>query len=205
MPGGKGKGADDPPAFSPAPALTRDGFGELLLSHEADLLRTARRLCRGNEDRAQDLVQDTLIRALQAFAKGQFDLAQSARPWLVRVMTNLFINEYRRRQKWDAGVDVDTLTAGGQSGPPSTHARAADVPGASLLSGTLDEPLERALDRLPESSRLCVLLVDVEGLDYAGAARALGIPVGTVRSRLSRARFQLQEMLFDYARERRLG
>ncbi len=75
-----------------------------------------------------------------------------------------------------------------------------------VLAGTLDEPLEAALAALPNGLRLCMLLVDMEGMDYAQAAATLGIPVGTVRSRLSRARFQLHEMhemLEQYGRDRR--
>jgi RNA polymerase sigma-70 factor (ECF subfamily) len=185
-------------------ALSREAFGALLLQHEADLLRVARRLCRGNDDLAQDLVQDALVRAYQAFLDGQYREGPNARAWLVRILTNGFINTYNRRTKWEAGLDVDTLTAGGEIGPASTHAAASDTPGANLLAGTLDEPLEKALAALSDSLRLCVLLVDVEGLEYTEAAAALCIPVGTVRSRLSRARFQLHEMLEQYGRDRRL-
>ena len=190
----------------PPPPLGREAFGELLLRHEADLLRAARRLCRSgrDDDQAQDLVQDALVKAYQAFLGGQYRQGPDARAWLVRILTNGFINAHNRRKKWEAGVDVDTLTAGGQAGPPSTHAAPADTPGAALLAGTLDEPLERALATLPDPLRLCVLLVDVEGLEYAQAAAALGVPVGTVRSRLSRARFQLHDLLEQYGRDRRL-
>jgi RNA polymerase sigma-70 factor (ECF subfamily) len=186
-------------------ALSREAFGALLLQHEADLLRVARRLCRGgDEDQAQDLVQDALVRAYQAFLDGQYHEGPNTRAWLVRILTNGFINAYNRRTKWEAGLDVDTLTAGGEIGPAWTHAAASDTPGANLLAGTLDEPLETALATLSDGLRLCVLLVDVEGMDYAQAAETLGVPVGTVRSRLSRARFQLHEMLEQYGRDRRL-
>lgn len=202
----------------------RDRFMALARRFEADLLRFARRLCRGGEDCAQDLAQDTLIRAYEAFLAGQYrppenressgsassnsgggsDDSGNFRAWLLRIQSNRFINEYRRRKKWDADVNVETLTTGGEVGPPATHASPADVPGSALLEDTLDEPLERALARLPEGMRLCVLLVDVQGLEYAEAARILNIPVGTVRSRLSRARFLLQDWLRHYAIERRI-
>jgi RNA polymerase sigma-70 factor (ECF subfamily) len=71
------------------------------------------------------------------------------------------------------------------------------------MAATLDEPLERALAALPHEQRACVLLVDVEGWEYAEAAAALDIPIGTVRSRLARARRQLHALLFDYAQARR--
>ncbi len=186
-------------------AVRRRAFGLLAREQEGNLLRAARRLCRGNDDWAQDLAQDALVRAYKAYSTGGYaEGAATPWPWLLRILTNLFINDYNRRRKWEAGVDLDTLTASGEGGPAETHAAAGDVPGVALLAETLDEELEQALGRLPEAMRLCVVLVDMEGLDYAEAARALGVPIGTVRSRLSRARLQLQDLLRDYARRRRL-
>jgi RNA polymerase sigma-70 factor (ECF subfamily) len=176
----------------------RKAFAALAHKSEGDLLRLGRRLCFGNDDRAQDLIQDTLVRAYEAYLNGKFD-GGNPRPWLLRILTNLFINDHRRRKKWDAGVDVDTLTSSGETGPVQTHAAPGDTPGFDLLAATLDEELERALASLPEPMRLAIVLVDMEGLDYAEAAKALGVPVGTVRSRLSRARMLLHDMLRDYA------
>jgi len=180
----------------------RDVFAGLAKRHEGALLRTASRLCRSNNDRAQDLVQDTLIRAYGAFLAGGFDQSRDARPWLTRILTNLFINDYARRKKWDAGIDFDTLTASGTTGPPQTQAAPADVPDLALLERTLDEELEHALALLPESGRRCVQLVDMDGLEYEEAARVLGIPIGTVRSRLARARMKLHDLLQDFGRRR---
>ena len=180
----------------------RSAFSRLVREHEASLLRTARRLCLGNEDRALDLVQDALVRAYEAYAAGKFREGLNARAWFLRILTNLFINDYHRRRRQGPEVDIDDVTASGEIGPEATRAASADVPGENLLAATLDEPLEKALTSLSEGLRLCVLLVDVEGLDYAEAAAALNIPLGTVRSRLSRARFQLHALLAPYGRER---
>ncbi len=183
----------------------RVAFGALARAQEGNLLRAARRLCRGDDDRAQDLMQDALLRAYEAFAAGRFrEDSATPWPWLLRILTNLFINDYNRRRKWDAGVDLDTLTASGESGPAETHAPAADVPGQALMAATLDEELEAALASLPETMRVCVVLVDMEGLEYAEAAKVLKIPIGTVRSRLARARMLLYDRLQDYARRKRL-
>ncbi len=182
----------------------RARFTRLVLVHEGDLLRAARRLCRGDDDRAQDLTQDTLVRAYEAYRDGRFQEGMHPRPWLIRILTNLFITDYHRRRRGDAGVDVDTLTSGGAAGPPQTHIPKSEIPGVALISAILDEELEAALAALPEPLRLCVLLVDVEGLEYAEAAAALGIPLGTVRSRLARARMRLEDLLADWARRRRL-
>lgn len=178
----------------------RTDFSALARVHEPDLLRAARRLCRGNEDRAQDLVQDALIRAYEAYAGGKFREGLNARAWFLRILTNLYINDYHRRRRHSAEIDLDTLTSAGDTGPEAARAAPADVPGETLLAGTLDESLEAALATLSEGLRLCVLLVDIEGLDYAEAAKALHIPVGTVRSRLSRARLQLHAQLVEYGR-----
>ena len=178
---------------------------EIVARSEAALMRAALRLCRGGHDCAQELVQDTVVRAYVAFKKGLFREGFNPQAWLLRILTNAFINEYRRKARWDAGVDVDTLTAGGEVGPEATRASPGDQPDRALLGATFDEPLENALKRLPDALRRTVLLVDVDGLSYEEAAAKMGVPVGTVRSRLSRARFSLQDMLRDYARDRRLN
>lgn len=193
---------DDPP-----PDLTarrRAAFAVIAHECEPALMRLALRLCRGDHDRAADHVQETLVRAYVAYAAGQFDEAASARPWLLRILTNIFINDHNRRRKWDAPADFDTLTASGDTGPAVTHAADSDMPGVRLLAETLDEELEMALARLSEGLRLCVVLVDIQGMDYAEAAAALGVPIGTVRSRLSRARMQLQDLLRGFGRRRGL-
>lgn len=155
----------------------------------------------GDKDRAQDLVQDALVRGYQAFAGGQFAEGSNARAWLLRILTNGFLNDERDR-KLRAGLSLDAVTSGGEGGPEATHAPAHERPDAALLAGTLDEPLEQALAALPEGQRACVLLVDVEGLGYAEAAEALDIPVGTVRSRLATARLKLHSLLSKEARSR---
>ena len=178
----------------------RAAFGALARAHEPDLLRAARRLCREDEDRAQDLAQDALVRAYEAYAGDRFREGLNVRAWFLRILTNLYINDYHRRRRHGPEMDLDALTASGEAGPRAAHAAPADVPGEALLAATLDERLEAALATLSEGLRLCVLLVDAEGLDYAEAAAALRIPVGTVRSRLSRGRFQLHALLMDYGR-----
>lgn len=177
----------------------RSAFAGLARTHEASLLCASRRLCAGDEDRAQDLVQDALVRAYQAYVGGKFREGLNVRAWFLRILTNLYINDYHHR-RGRAEASLDALTAGGEAGPETARAAPADVPGESLLAATLDEALETALATLSEGLRLCVLLVDVEGLDYAEAAQALNVPLGTVRSRLSRARFHLRAQLAEYGR-----
>lgn len=189
---------------SPATDI-RERFAQLFRPCEGTLLGHARRLNGGDEDRAQDLTQEALVRAYDAFRRGLFREGAPPCAWLHRIATNHFINEYRRRRRWEAGTTVDALTRGGDTGPRGTHAADADRPDAALADAQLDEPLEQALRALSAPLRAAVILVDMEDRTYEEAAQALGVPVGTIRSRLSRARYLLQTALADYARERRLG
>ena len=179
----------------------RRDFAALARQHETALVRAAQRLCRGRQDQAQDLAQDTLVRAYQAFLEGRFQQGVSAWPWLLRILTNLFINDLNHRRRWDSDVDLDTLMQSG-GGPAQTHAAPADVPGIDLMARTLDEELEHALAVLPDGLRVCILLCDMEGLSYEETAQALGIPIGTVRSRLARGRMKMHDLLQDFARQR---
>jgi RNA polymerase sigma-70 factor (ECF subfamily) len=180
----------------------RAAYDALIRENEAALLRASWRLCKGRQEAAQDLVQETLVRGYEAFLEGRFREGSNARAWFLRILTNLFLNDYRR-QKWVADVDVDRLAAEGAPGMAAMQAAPEDQPDAALMAATLDEALERALAVLSTELRVCVVLVDIEGCAYTEAAAILDIPIGTVRSRLSRARIQLHALLYDYAAERR--
>ncbi len=178
-------------------------FAQITAENEGRLLRLARRLCVGNEDKAQDLVQDALIRGYQGYIGGKFQEGSNAKAWLMQIMTNLFL-EGCRRQKRFADIDLDTLLAEGRLLPDALHASSKERPDAALLANTLDEDLERALMMLAPALRLTALLVDVDEMSYAEAAQAMSIPVGTVRSRLFRAHEQLAVILQTFAEQRRL-
>lgn len=180
-------------------SAARERYTQILTQCETLLLGHARRLTKGNNDQAQDLVQEALVRGYEALLSGKFLDGFKPCAWLSRILTNHFINEWRRSKKWDAGVTVETLTAGGETGPAATRAPGVE---AELTQNTLDESLAKALDSLPEALRMAVLLVDVQEYSYIEAAEALGVPVGTVRSRLSRARFALHETLSKVAKEK---
>ena len=111
-------------------ARRRAAFEDLAKEQQAGLLRAARRLCAGDEDGAQDLVQDTLVAAYAAYLDGRFREGSNARAWLLRIMTNRFLNINRRRQRWETGVDLETLTAGGESGTlvPTSEGRRVAAP-----------------------------------------------------------------------------
>jgi RNA polymerase sigma-70 factor, ECF subfamily len=181
----------------------RAEFGRIARHYDADLMRVAQRLCQGNYDWAADLVQETLVRAYQAFLSGNYKPDASPRPWLVRILMNHFINEYRRKQKWEAPVSPEILEQElERPGRDTNTARQDELPGVRLLSSLFDEEIEAALTVLSEPLRTVIILVDVEGMQYEEAAEALDVPIGTIRSRLSRARMQLQDLLTEYARKR---
>lgn len=173
-------------------AEKRARFETLAKAHEALLFRIALKFARSEHSRASDYVQDTLVNAYQAFLNGSFDENSNAKAWLTKILTNVFLNENRRRSRWESGSEVDPELS---DGPRSLADHA-------LLTATLDGPIEAALLSLPEHQRLCVILVDLEEMDYNEAATILDVPVGTVRSRLARARMALHEKLVEYGKSK---
>ncbi len=180
------------PKREPSLAEKRQRFGEIARQHQSTLLRVARGYAKGNDALAQDLVQDALVNGYKSYLDGGFQDGTNAKAWLVRILTNLFLNDYRRRKKWDSNQDIEE----GADVP----ANSSYEPDHALLEQILDGPIEAALNRLPDHQRMCVTLVDIEGLDYAEAATILDCPVGTIRSRLARARTALYEDLVEYGR-----
>jgi len=179
----------------------RAAFARLLDQHEPSLLRAARRLCGGNDDEAHDLVQDALIKGYSAYLAGRYQEGTNARAWLLRILTNGFINGYHHKKRWEDPADIDTLEIDGAA---SLRAAATGQPDIALLANTLDEPVERAVASLSPELRACIELVDIGELDYAETATTLNVPIGTVRSRLFRARQQLHRALYPYAEQRGL-
>ena len=175
------------PAIAATDSERREAYIRLLEAQEAHLLRFALRLARNRLEDAQDLTQETLVRGYQAFTAGRFQEGTNARAWLMRILMNVFLNENRRR-KWNADADLDSLIQNGAISPEALRAAPADRPDTALLMRIFEEPLALALDALTEELRVCTLLVEVEEYTYAEAAAILEIPVGTVRSRLWRAR-----------------
>jgi len=165
----------------------------------------ARRLTR-NESDAEDLVAESVMRAWQA----RVSLAdpRAFRAWLFRILNNTFISEQRKasvRPREEPLVEEFTDA----EEPFSIYERMHQpfllwfsTPEQEFLNKLLREDLDRALASLPEHYRIVAVLADVEGLKYCEIAEALDLPVGTVRSRLARARGALQRSLFAVARDR---
>lgn len=173
-------------------AEKRQRFGEIARLHQSTLLRIARNYCKGNDSLAQDLVQDALVNGYKSYLDNGFQEGTNAKAWLARILTNVFLNDFRRRKKWDSNKDIE-------EGADLVAAPSSE-PDRAVLEQILDGPIEEALGRLPEPQRMCVVLVDIEGLDYTEAAAILECPIGTVRSRLARGRTALYADLVDYGR-----
>lgn len=147
---------------------------------------------------AQDLVQDTYAKAYVSFH--QFEPGTNLKAWLYRILTTTFINTYRKDQRRPQLSDQeleDWQIADASSHTSDQGKSAEDV----VLENLPDNDIKRALAEIPEEFRIAVYLADVEGFSYKEIAEIVGVPTGTVMSRLHRGRKQLREKLTDYARE----
>jgi RNA polymerase sigma-70 factor (ECF subfamily) len=188
--------------------ISKDAFEARILAILGPLHGVARRLTRNDAD-AEDLVAESITRAWQARAAladpGAF------RAWVFRILNNTFISERRKallRPRQELFVEESPEE---EEGGFSIFERLHQPfllwftnPEQELLDKLLREDLERALAALPEHYRVAVVLADLEGLKYGEIAETLDVPVGTVRSRLARARSALQRTLWNVARDRGL-
>lgn len=171
----------------------RELFDQEILPHLDLLYRVALRYTR-EPARAEDLVQDTLLKAFRSWEK--FQPGTSARAWLLAIMRNTFINLYRREKREPIALDLEKLDLQ----PIAAEAEENDPEGA-FFDQIVDERILGALDSLSLDFREVLVLSDVEGLPYGEIAHALDIPVGTVKSRLFRARKLMQKDLYAHAVE----
>lgn len=169
-------------------------FEDLVKRHEASIFRVAYRLT-GNHEDAEDLVQEALLEAYEAFDR--FRAGTYFDRWLFRILRNTYIDKTRSRPK----VSIQSLDATFEKKMGACIAH--DVidwssPETRLMESVLAEPLQQALMALSEEFRLVIVLSDMEGLTYEEVSRVVGCPVGTVRSRLHRARMLMKESLRGY-------
>ena len=165
------------------------------------LYAAAMRMTRNPAD-AEDLVQETFVKAFAAFH--QFQEGTNLKAWLYRILTNTFINSYRKRQRQpqqSTAENIEDWQLAAAESHQSTGLRSAEM---DALDHLPDSDVKDALQRLPEDFRLAVYLADVEGFSYKEIAEIMGTPIGTVMSRLHRGRRGLQRLLGDYARDRGL-
>ncbi|MBI5730412.1 MAG: sigma-70 family RNA polymerase sigma factor [Ignavibacteriales bacterium] len=150
----------------------------------------------GDEDDADDLVQETYLKAFRFFDK--FEKGTNCKAWLFRILKNSFINDYRKTTKEPNKVDYDDI----QNFYENIKADEVETQHyeEDAFSNLLDDEISKAISELPEDFRTVVILSDIEGFTYEEIADFVDIPVGTVRSRLHRARKMLYVQLFDYAK-----
>jgi RNA polymerase sigma-70 factor (ECF subfamily) len=174
-------------------------FEQAAMPYLDSLYNTAYRMARNAED-AEDLVQETYLKAYRSYA--QFTPGTNLKAWLFKILKNTFINEYRKRQAAPLESDFAEIEEVFESQVSPQAAGQMKTPEEEILEGAFDEGVQAALEALPVDYRMAVLLADIEGFSYKEIAEILDIPVGTVMSRLYRGRKLLEAAMLHYARER---
>lgn len=184
---------------------TRSGLSREIQAFQAEvveyvpaLLAVARRLCR-NVAEAEDLVQDTVIKAIRA--RDQFQTGTNLKAWLMKIMRNAFINRYHRAAVERSALSTPLSDPIVDSWMSHASMRSMRDPEAFTLRPQLRKALAESIDRLPEEFKVVVVLADAEGLSYREVAEVLDCPIGTVMSRLHRARKLLKADLIEHARD----
>lgn len=167
----------------------RDSFEKQAEKVFPSVFGTALRLTRSREE-AEDLAQEAIVRAYEAFER--FD-GSNFKAWILRIVTNLYINKYRARQR---GPQLNSLDDEVAAEPVAAE---GEIPDRILFDNALGTEVENALSQVPVDFRTAVILSDIEGMSYQEVADATGVPIGTVRSRLARGRAMLRKYLQDFA------
>lgn len=173
------------------------------MQYTRQLYSAAMRMTRNPSD-AEDLVQETYLKAYRAYHT--FEAGTNLKAWLYRILTNTFINKYRKDSRRPSEVDLGTiedLYLYSRIGSEES-ADAARTTEDRVLDGLVETDIKEAVEELPETFRLPVLLADLEGFSYKEIADILDIPIGTVMSRLHRGRKAMQKRLWEFARQRGL-
>lgn len=173
----------------------REGFDEYVRRYHRQAYNIAYRLA-GNHADAEDITQEAFIRAYRFFDR--YDRTLPFENWLYRIISNVFIDEVRRRPKLRLQSLDQAISAKNNAGDvPLEIPDVTTNPEQLILDTTLDEPLQQALDSLPRDFRHAVILADIEGLSYEEIAEAMGCSLGTVRSRLHRGRKMMRNRLLN--------
>ena len=173
------------------------------MQYARQLYSAAMRMTRNPAD-AEDLVQETYLKAYRAYHT--FQEGTNLKAWLYRILTNTYINKYRKDSRRPSEVDLGTVEdmylyrrLGSEE-----SAEAARTTEDRVLDGLVESEIKQAVEELPESFRMPVLLADLEGFSYKEIAQILDIPIGTVMSRLHRGRKAMQKRLWEFAKQRGL-
>jgi RNA polymerase sigma-70 factor (ECF subfamily) len=171
------------------------------LQYVDQLYSAALRMTRNPSD-AEDLVQEAYAKAYGSFH--QFQEGTNLKAWLYRILTNTFINTYRKKQREPQQSGTETVEDWQLAQAESHMSTGLKSAEAEALEHLPDSDVKEALQSIPEDFRMAVYYADVEGFAYKEIADIMGTPIGTVMSRLHRGRRQLRDLLSDYARERGL-
>lgn len=181
----------------PSELERRRAFEAQMLPHVDALYRSALSMTRNPQD-ADDLVQDTFVRAFQFF--DQFVGGTNARAWLFRILTNLFINAYRRKVREPDRLsyeEMEDFYLYNRLSDAHLH-EGGETPEQAVVRKVQVEAIQEAIYRLPDEYRETVVLADLNDFSYQEISEILDIPIGTVRSRLSRGRRLVQRSLWAY-------
>jgi RNA polymerase sigma-70 factor (ECF subfamily) len=183
--------------LTPEELKKQSDFRSEMLPHLDAMYNFALRLTMEPTD-AEDLVQDTIVKAYRFFSS--YEKGTNAKAWLFRILKNSYINNYRKKSKRPNEVDFDDVSTFYET----IRADQTDTSDLEerLYRDMLDDTVTKALEDLPEDFRSVVLLCDVEGFTYEEIANMLDVPIGTIRSRLHRGRNLLRATLESYARKR---
>lgn len=169
-------------------------FESEMMPHIKSLYHFAYRLS-GNEDDANDLVQDAYLKAYRFI--GSYERGSNAKAWLFRILKNSFINNYRKQSKEPNKIDYEEAETFLQTGKA---AYSDSIDGRErMFRDLIGDEVTKALSSLPVDFRTVIILCDIEEFTYEEIAKIIDIPIGTVRSRLHRARKMLRDALLDYA------
>lgn len=179
----------------------KPGFAEEAIPHIGAVYRFALRLSRGNEAAAEDLVQDTYLRAYRSWES--YVQGTQCRSWLFTICRNLAV---RRSESRSLRMEVSATSLGLDDGSLLTDSAFAGAsiqgnPETDYFERRIDDEVMSAIERLPVEYREAVILCDLEGLAYRDIARMLGVAGGTIKSRIHRGRRILSEALYSYAVE----
>ncbi len=181
--------------ISDAQAGSLDAFNTLILHYQDSVFNSALRIL-GDEDQAADAAQDAFIsafKAIKSFRGGSF------KAWLMRTVTNACYDELRRKKRRPTTPLEPETDDGEEMDTPRWLADPSMTPDQVAEADEVEHAIQHCLDNLPLEFKTVVVMADIQGMDYTEVASAIRVPLGTIKSRLARARLRLRECLQGFA------